>query len=680
MKWEKGTLLQDRYSIEALIGEGGMSYVYRARDQKLGRTVAIKVLKSDYAEDQEFVRKFQDEAKAAAKLNHLNIVSAYDVVDEGDTHFIVMELVEGITLKNYIHRKGKCSEREAIGIALQLVEGMDTAHKMGIVHRDIKPQNMIVSTEGVVKIADFGIARAASQETANTAVMGSVHYISPEQARRGVSDQRSDIYSLGCTIYEMLTGKLPYEGENSMAVVFSHMEDPIPRVRDLEPEVSPALDYVVWKAMQKKPSARYQTVEELRDDLNLALEDPEAKFLNDRQDEGDESVSRQARQEMDKGISRLYKALAILSVVCILGVFLFLGFKLVGMLRSVKDLSPKMESATEKETEESTQVAITISALDSLLPDIVGKTIPEAEKYLSSYDIKIYPEKEEFSEKYEEGQIISYPSGKYGVRSRLYVTVSKGSKVLVFYDKEHPEDLTKLQQMELSTVEKELKDREIPYKVVEQMSDTVEKGYLISTNKADTSEPGELELVVSTGIPDNWAVVPDLTNLSEKEAISALEGAGLEAGVISYIPSTSVAKGVVLKQSVAKDSYVERGQAIPFSVSSGPDGESSTKLAPSDDNSKAWVSSINQTVVLGSGGPGVEGTVLVVVYLRQDVNGESRYTTLQAARSYVIGSEMQLSISRIKGIAGLSKGTVEVVDAEKDRVLAAYDLDFAPEA
>ena len=170
MKWEKGTLLQDRYSIEALIGEGGMSYVYRARDQKLGRTVAIKVLKQDYAADQEFVRKFQDEAKAAVKLNHLNIVSAYDVVDEGDTHFIVMELVEGITLKNYIHRKGKCSEREAIGIALQLVEGMDTAHKMGIVHRDIKPQNMIVSTEGVVKIADFGIDRAASQETANTAV------------------------------------------------------------------------------------------------------------------------------------------------------------------------------------------------------------------------------------------------------------------------------------------------------------------------------------------------------------------------------------------------------------------------------------------------------------------------------------------------------------------------------
>ena len=420
-------------------------------------------------------------------------------------------------------------------------------------------------------------------------------------------------------------------------------------------------------------------MEELRDDLNLTLEDPEAGFLNDRQADGDESVSRQARQEMDKGISRLYKALAILSVVCIIGVFIFLGFKLVGMLRSVKDLSPKTESATEKETEESTQVAITISALDSLLPDIVGKTIPEAEKYLSSYDIKIYPEKEEFSENYEEGQIISYPGGKYGVRSRLYVTVSKGSKVLVFYDKDHPEDLTKLQQMELTTVEKELKERDIPYKVVEQMSDTVEKGYLISANKADTSEPGELELVVSTGIPDNWAVVPDLTNLSEKEAISALEAVGLEAGVISYIPSTTVAKGMVLKQSVVKDSYVERGQAIPFSVSSGPDGESSTKTA-SQGEEKAWYSSINQTVSLGSGGPGVEGTILVVVYLRQDVNGESRYSTLQAARSYIIGSEMQLSIGRIKGISGLSKGTVEVVDAETDKVLASFDVDFHPEA
>ena len=190
MKIEKDTLLQERYRIEGLIGEGGMSYVYKAQDIKLGRIVALKVLKDEFAGDAEFVNKFQNEAKAAAKLNHLNIVSTFDTVDEGDLHFIVMELVEGITLKNFIQRKGKIAEREAIGIALQLIDGIDLAHKMGIVHRDIKPQNIIVSTEGVVKIADFGIARAASQETVNTAVMGSVHYISPEQARLGISDAR----------------------------------------------------------------------------------------------------------------------------------------------------------------------------------------------------------------------------------------------------------------------------------------------------------------------------------------------------------------------------------------------------------------------------------------------------------------------------------------------------------
>ena len=259
MKIEKDTLLQERYRIEGLIGEGGMSYVYKAQDIKLGRIVALKVLKDEFAGDAEFVNKFQNEAKAAAKLNHLNIVSTFDTVDEGDLHFIVMELVEGITLKNFIQRKGKIAEREAIGIALQLIDGIDLAHKMGIVHRDIKPQNIIVSTEGVVKIADFGIARAASQETVNTAVMGSVHYISPEQARLGISDARSDIYSFSCTLYEMLTGKVPYAGENSMAVVFSHLEDPIPRVRDSVKEISKALDYIVWRGMQKKASLRYQS-------------------------------------------------------------------------------------------------------------------------------------------------------------------------------------------------------------------------------------------------------------------------------------------------------------------------------------------------------------------------------------------------------------------------------------
>lgn len=669
MKIEKGTLLQERYQIESLIGEGGMSYVYKAKDIKLGRIVAIKALKEEYTENAEFVSKFQNEARAAAKLNHLNIVSTFDTVDEGKLHFIVMELVEGITLKNFIQRKKSLSEREAIGIALQLIDGIDMAHKMGIVHRDIKPQNIIVSTEGVVKIADFGIAGAAIQESGNSAVMGSVHYISPEQARSGVSDARSDIYSFSCTLYEMLTGKLPYEGEDSMSVVFSHLEDPIPRVRDTAKEVSKALDYIVWRGMQKKASLRYQNIADMGEDLQLALEDPEGNFISELEEEGGKRII--GRKQMDQGISNLYKVLAIASVILIVAVFLFLGYKVVGVLRSVRGFAEETETAAESK-EESTQLAITISELDSLLPEIIGKTIPEAESLLSNYDIQLYSEKEEFSENYEEGQIISYPNGKYSSNSRIYVTVSKGSKDLEFYDPKNPADLSLLQRTSLVELEAKLRDRGISYSIKEEPSETVESGYVIRTNKASTKEAGNLEITVSSGANTKVVLMPDLIGLTESEAVEQLTAEGLVPGNINYISSGTVEKGYVISQSILSDTYVEEGQIVSFTVSNGP----STRQNPTE---KAWVSSINQSVSIGSGGPGVQGTVLVVVYLRQDINGESRYTTIQSARSYALGSEMQLSINRIVGANGVSKGTIEVVDAENDRVLASYDLDFHAE-
>ena len=623
MKIEKGTLLQERYQIESLIGEGGMSYVYKAKDIKLGRIVAIKALKEEYTENAEFVSKFQNEARAAAKLNHLNIVSTFDTVDEGKLHFIVMELVEGITLKNFIQRKKSLSEREAIGIALQLIDGIDMAHKMGIVHRDIKPQNIIVSTEGVVKIADFGIAGAAIQESGNSAVMGSVHYISPEQARSGVSDARSDIYSFSCTLYEMLTGKLPYEGEDSMSVVFSHLEDPIPRVRDTVKEVSKALDYIVWRGMQKKASLRYQNIADMGEDLQLALEDPEGSFISELEEEGGKRII--GRKQMDQGISNLYKVLAISSVILIVAVFLFLGYKVVGVLRSVRGFAEETETAAESK-EESTQLAITISELDSLLPEIIGKTIPEAESLLSNYDIQLYSEKEEFSENYEEGQIISYPNGKYSSNSRIYVTVSKGSKDLEFYDPKNPADLSLLQRTSLVELEAKLRDRGISYSIKEEPSETVESGYVIRTNKASTKEAGNLEITVSSGANTKVVLMPDLIGLTEGEAVEQLTAEGLVPGNINYISSGTVEKGYVISQSILSDIYVEEGQIVSFTVSNGP----STRQNPTE---KAWVSSINQSVSIGSGGPGVQGTVLVVVYLRQDINGESRYTTIQSARS-----------------------------------------------
>lgn len=274
-----GDILDGRYEIEDRIGQGGMSYVYRAHDNKLGRTVAIKVLKEEFSGDEEFIKKFRNEAMAAAKLSHPNIVAAYDAVDEGELHYIIMELVEGITLKNYIARKGRLSNRETLGIALQAAEGIAEAHKKGIIHRDIKPQNMIISKDGKVKVADFGIAKAVSGETLNMSVLGSVHYISPEQAKEGKADTRSDIYSLGISMYEMITGRLPYEGDNTVNVVMAHISETMVPPSVYNKEIYPALCDIIMKATKKDPNERYQSMQELITDLKRCAKDPNGHFV-----------------------------------------------------------------------------------------------------------------------------------------------------------------------------------------------------------------------------------------------------------------------------------------------------------------------------------------------------------------------------------------------------------------
>lgn len=274
-----GDLLNNRYEIEDQIGQGGMSYVYRAHDRKLGRTVAIKVLKEEFSGDEEFIKKFRNEAMAAAKLSHQNIVAAYDAIDEGGLHYIIMELVEGITLKNYIARKGRLSNRETLGIALQAAEGIAEAHRKGIIHRDIKPQNMIISKDGKVKVADFGIAKAVSGETISVSVLGSVHYISPEQAKEGRADVRSDIYSLGISMYEMITGRLPYEGDNTVNVVMAHISETMVPPSVYNKDIYPALCDIIMKATRKNPEERYQTMPELIADLKRCVRDPEGHFV-----------------------------------------------------------------------------------------------------------------------------------------------------------------------------------------------------------------------------------------------------------------------------------------------------------------------------------------------------------------------------------------------------------------
>ena len=275
----QGMFIADRYEIIDKVGSGGMSDVYRAKDHILGREVAIKILKQEFSEDATFVAKFRTEAQSAAGLEHPNIVNIYDVGSENGMYFIVMEYVEGITLKTYIEKKGQLNFKEAISIAIQVGRGIEAAHQKGIIHRDIKPQNIIISTEGKVKVTDFGIARAASSNTIHADVMGSVHHSSPEQARNGFVDGKSDIYSLGIVMYEMVTGRVPFDGDNTVAIAIQHLQEEMVAPSAYAPDLPISLEKIILKATMKKADRRYATISDLLMDLKKALVSPNDDFV-----------------------------------------------------------------------------------------------------------------------------------------------------------------------------------------------------------------------------------------------------------------------------------------------------------------------------------------------------------------------------------------------------------------
>ena len=275
-----GTFLGDRYEIIEEIGTGGMSNVYKAKDHVLGRDVAVKILKEEFAEDKTFVAKFRQEAQAAAGLEHPNIVNIYDVGNEDGLYYIVMEYVQGITLKTYIEKKGHLNYKEVLSIAIQVGRGIEAAHNKGIIHRDIKPQNIIISNEGKVKVTDFGIAKATSSNTMSAEAMGSVHYISPEQARNGYVSTQSDIYSLGIVMYEMTTGRVPFDGETAVAVAIQHLQGDMVPPSQLVAGVPLAIERIIEKATQKSPERRYPKMEDLLVDLKKALMNPDEDFGN----------------------------------------------------------------------------------------------------------------------------------------------------------------------------------------------------------------------------------------------------------------------------------------------------------------------------------------------------------------------------------------------------------------
>lgn len=305
MKLKAGHVVAERYVIDDIIGSGGMSVVYRAHDLRLDRYITLKILKEDYLTDENLIERFPKEARAAAALNHQNIVSIFDHGRDGDILYIVLEYVDGASLKELINKKAPFDDETNLGVTIQVTEGLSEAHRNNIIHLDIKPQNILITTTSVVKVADFGIARAAKSVTLNAAAgsMGSVHYFSPEQARGGYIDHKSDIYSLGIVMFEMATGRLPFDGENEVSVALQHINDPLPDILELNPDVSPSVVKIIQKATEKSASKRYQTIDDMTEDLKRALTDASGAFV-EVEEEDDKSPTRTISEENREAIRR----------------------------------------------------------------------------------------------------------------------------------------------------------------------------------------------------------------------------------------------------------------------------------------------------------------------------------------------------------------------------------------
>ena len=406
-----GMIIAERYEILGKIGTGGMADVYKAKDHKLNRFVAVKVLKPEFREDTTFIRKFKSEAQAAAVLTHPNIVNVFDVGDDNGVYYIVMELIEGITLKEYISKKGKLSVKEATSIAIQVSMGLEAAHSHGIVHRDVKPQNIIISMDGKVKVTDFGIARAASSNTISSNVMGSVHYSSPEQVRGGYSDEKSDIYSLGITMYEMVTGKVPFDGDTTVAIAIKHLQEEIVPPSVYAPELPHSLEQIILKCTQKSVDRRYQNMEDVIADLKHSLIDPQGDFvtltsvdneaktvvISDKElgeikhmpkqiaksepealeeeinetDYDDEPEVKKHRKKSDKpekkkkrGGHGLTIVMLLMGVVILIAIILVAG-KASGLIGSNNDTDKKTEASDTSESDDDGMVTV---------PNLVGKT------------------------------------------------------------------------------------------------------------------------------------------------------------------------------------------------------------------------------------------------------------------------------------------------------------------
>ncbi|MBQ8799754.1 MAG: Stk1 family PASTA domain-containing Ser/Thr kinase [Lachnospiraceae bacterium] len=594
-----GMFISERYEIIEKVGSGGMADVYRAKCHRLNRYVGIKILKPEFSADKNLVSKFRAEAQSAAGLSHPNIVSVYDVGDDGDLHYIVMELVEGITLKKFIEKKGKLEIKEAIGIAIQISQGLEAAHDNHIVHRDIKPQNIIISREGKVKVADFGIAKAATTNTVTQNAVGSVHYLSPEQARGGYSDEKSDIYSLGVTMYEMLCGKVPFAGDNTVSVALSHIQyEPVP-VKEVNPAVPYSVDKIVQKCMQKKPENRYLSASELIVDLKRSVMNPEGDFVritagvvsdsptkNMTQDElaviksaakspapryevnqqKNAKVLREEEEELDGNDSKWDKTVIVASIIVIfiaMAAIIFAVIKFVdffGQGSATPTLEPTRAHGTPVPTATPYQ-----SLTTTPLQNVVGRKLEDAKEmlYKQSELFTILDGEIDYSDKYPAGTVISqYPAGGVDVAldEEITLVISAGP------------EMKRVPDFTLYDYNSARVEAEYDFKVRIQF----ENNDLFNPNTVIRTEPargeylakgGELVLIVSRGQLENE--MPNLIGMTLEGAKVLLEERGFNLGDVDYEGSPTYEEGKVIYQSESKGNNLAVGTTIHLTVSNG---------------------------------------------------------------------------------------------------------------
>lgn len=606
-----GTILNDRYEILSKVGSGGMSDVYKAKCHKLNRYVAIKVLKPEFSEDRNFVSKFRAEAQAAAALSHPNIVNIYDVGEENGLYYIVMEMVEGITLKKYIDKKGRIDVKEAVSIAIQVAQGIQTAHSHHIIHRDIKPQNIIISREGKVKVTDFGIARASSTQTISSNAVGSVHYISPEQARGSYSDERSDIYSLGITLYEMVTGMLPFEGDTTVAVALQHIQNELPSPRDYVPNLPISVEKIIYKCTQKKPERRYTKANDVIADLKKSLVTPDEDFVElipintqaptislteeevtvlkkstNREEENNRAVVPKSKnnlnsnfyeeetEESDRVNPKVEKMMTVLSVVAAVLIVCLLIFIVVKMMpkgntnsnptsaptTSVTDTSILPTSSTVK-TETTTNNVNMVT-----VPIVVGLSEADALIALNQVNLGITVIGRESSDTIEAGKIVEQEveaGTSISRNSTIGVVVSTGPEKFAM-----PEVSGKTEEAAIAILE----EKELDVITEYVYSEEVEKGVVISSNpasKAMIMKKDKVTLTISMGPEFKEVSVPNVKGMTLEEAKLALEKEGFILGTTEEAESTEVEAGKIISQSLEAGKIAKQGTSVNLVVSKG---------------------------------------------------------------------------------------------------------------